>query len=41
MKVTPSYEACMKAYQYILPTMIEIAKKNSTEELRKMDEKSN
>lgn len=27
MKKTPSYESCMKFYQYILPTIIELAKK--------------
>lgn len=31
-KFTPSYEACMRAYQHILPTIIELAKKDVKKE---------
>lgn len=29
MKKTPSHEACSKFYQFILPTIIELAKKEN------------
>lgn len=29
MKIKPSYEACKKAYEYILPTVIELCKKEA------------
>lgn len=32
MKIKPSNEACQKAYQFILPTVIEIYKKKKAKE---------
>jgi hypothetical protein len=40
MKATPSYEACMKAYKIILPTFIEIAKKEKEDKQRSKENKS-